>query len=236
MKKDFIIKLTTKQVNTVLDILEKDYPLAGCALKYQTKFQLLIAVTLSAQTTDLSVNNVTPNLWKAYPDSISLARANQEDVESIIKSIGLYRNKSKNIIGIAKALQQRLSVIDDAERNRYLHSHDNKDGVPDTFEELIKLPGVGRKTANVVLAEAFGEQKIAVDTHVLRVSNRIGLASAKDTYGTEMDLMKAIPKSRWTKAHHLLIWHGRNFCKARNPDCDLCSVRDYCNYHTEISD
>lgn len=222
--------------NIILDLLKKDYPKAGCALNYDTKFHLLIAVALSAQTTDVSVNKITPILWNKYPDSKALSEANQKDVEEIIKSIGLYKNKSKNIIGISKALQKRLNSLDEIERKKYQDSIDNKDGVPDEFSELLKLPGVGRKTANVVLAEAFGFQKIAVDTHVLRVSNRIGLADNDDPYKTELDLMNTIPENRWTEAHHLLIWHGRNCCKARKPECHLCSIRRYCLFANKKND
>lgn len=217
-----------KKVNEILDALRAEYPEAGCALNYDNKFHLLIAVVLSAQTTDVSVNKVTPDLWKKFPDSKSLSEASQQDVEHIIKSIGLYKNKSKNIIGIAKALQDRLSEIDEFQKLEYLKSPDNKDGVPGTYEELIKLPGVGRKTANVVLAEAFGKQKIAVDTHVFRVSNRIGLTNAEDVLKTEIQLMEILPENRWTEAHHLIIWHGRRCCKARKPNCDDCPIRELC--------
>lgn len=227
MNKNF----TAYEVNKILDLLNKEYPKAGCALNYETKFQLLIAVALSAQTTDISVNKITPGLFIKYPDSATLGSARQDDVENIIKSIGLYRNKSKNIIGISKALQDRLCRMDESKRNDYMNSSDNKDGVPDDYNELIKLPGVGRKTANVVLSEGFNQQKIAVDTHVQRVSNRIGLAKSNDTYKTELQLMKIIPEKMWTKAHHLLIFHGRNLCKARKPDCDKCPIIDYCKYH-----
>lgn len=232
MKKNF----TSKEVNTILELLEKEYPNAGCALKYDTKFQLLIAVVLSAQTTDISVNKITPKLWKLYPDSRSLGDAKQSDVEKIIKSIGLYRNKSKNIIGISKALQERLLAMDKSLKIGYINSSDNKDGVPEEFDELIKLPGVGRKTANVVLSEGFNKQTIAVDTHVQRVSNRIGLARSTDTYKTETQLMTNIPENMWTKAHHLLIFHGRNICKARKPDCNKCPIINYCKFYNKNND
>lgn len=232
MKNNF----TEEEINTILNLLEREYPNAGCALNYKTKFQLLIAVTLSAQTTDVSVNKITPSLFERYPGSKQLSNARQNDVENIIKSIGLYRNKSKNIIGISKALQNRLSSMDESLRDEYLSSKDNKDGVPGEYNELLKLPGVGRKTANVVLSEGFGKQKIAVDTHVLRVSNRIGLANSDDTYKTEVQLMNIIPESRWTEAHHLLIFHGRNLCKARNPSCTSCPIINYCKYNRKNSD
>lgn len=232
MKNNF----TEEEINTILNLLEREYPNAGCALNYKTKFQLLIAVTLSAQTTDVSVNKITPSLFERYPGAKQLSKARQNDVENIIKSIGLYRNKSKNIIGISKALQNRLSSMDESLRDEYLSSKDNKDGVPGDYDELLKLPGVGRKTANVVLSEGFGKQKIAVDTHVLRVSNRIGLANSDDTYKTEVQLMNTIPESRWTETHHLLIFHGRNLCKARNPSCVSCPIINYCKYNRKNSD
>lgn len=219
------------KINKILDALKNAYPEAGCALNYDTKFHLLIAVVLSAQTTDVSVNKVTLDLWKKFPDARALSKANQEEVENLIKRIGLYKNKSKNIIGIARALQDRLNEMDEVKRNSYLDSEDNKDGVPDTYDELIKLPGVGRKTANVVLAEAFGEERIAVDTHVFRVSNRIGLTEADDVLKTEMQLMDILPEDRWTEAHHLIIWHGRNCCKARKPECESCPVAGLCLYN-----
>src|SRR6056297_1631354 len=187
------------EIELILDLLKLEYPKAKCALDFNDKFQLLIAVALSAQTTDESVNKITPVLFEKYPDAKALAEANQEEVEEIIKSIGLYKNKSRNIIEIAK------SIVND-----YLGL------IPRNYEELIKLKGVGRKTANVVLSVGFGSQAIAVDTHVFRVSNRVGLANAKDPLATEEDLMSKIPKERWTETHHSLIFHGRNCCTARN--------------------
>ena len=204
-------------VLTILKLLDRIYPNAGCALNYQTPFQLLIAVVLSAQTTDKSVNNVTPLLFEKYPDPSSLAAADQDDVAECIRRIGMYRTKSRNIISLSAKLVS-----------------DYGSEVPDDYESLVSLPGVGRKTANVVLAEAFGHQRIAVDTHVFRVSNRIGFTSEKDVLRTEMELMRTIPEEMWSHSHHLLIFHGRNLCQARNPHCSECAVSPYCRYFKEL--
>jgi len=205
--------MRNKDVVKVLDILKETYPEAGCALDYGNRFQLLISVVLSAQTTDKSVNKVTPLLFSKYPDPVSLASADETDVQEIIRTIGMYRTKAKNII----ALSGKLALEFNGQ-------------VPGTMEELMSLPGVGRKTSNVVLAEGFGEQRIAVDTHVFRVSNRIGLANEKDVLSTEEALMKAIPSDRWTEAHHLLIFHGRRICSSQRPKCDTCPINEYCNW------
>lgn len=206
--------LERRLVAGVLDDLAEAYPDAGCALDYDSLFHLVVAVVLSAQTTDVSVNKVTPALFSRYPDAAALASAKQEEVEALIRTIGLYKNKAKNIIGMARALEERFGGE-----------------VPGGFEELTALPGVGRKTANVVMAEGFGAQKIAVDTHVFRVSNRIGLADEKDVLRTEQALMGILPDDRWTEAHHLLIFHGRRCCKARKPLCAECCLNDRCRAH-----
>lgn len=200
-----------EKVNEILDLLEKEYPDAECALDYDSVFHLLIAVVLSAQTTDVSVNKVTPELFKKYETPKQLAQADEKEVAEIIRTIGMYRTKSKNIINLAKMLVEKYDGI-----------------VPESDEELVKLPGVGRKTANVVMAVGFGHQRIAVDTHVFRVSNRIGLVNEPDVLKTELALMKTIPENRWTKTHHSLIFHGRRCCTARNPKCDECVIKDLC--------
>jgi len=200
-----------KKTNEILDILRNEYPDAGCALDHTNTYQLLIAVVLSAQTTDKSVNKVSPALFEAYPEPAALAAAKQEDVIEIIKTIGMYKTKSKNIIALAQGLMERF----DGE-------------VPDNDEDLMSLPGVGRKTANVVMSVGFGAQRIAVDTHVFRVSNRIGFVSEKDVLKTELALMKTLPEDRWTEAHHSLIFHGRNCCSARNPKCGECAIAQLC--------
>ena len=215
--------LSKKKVNEILDLLKAEYPEAGCALVHVNVYELIICVVLSAQTTDASVNRVSSALFAAYPDAKALAAASQKDVEEIIRTIGMYRTKSKNIIALAKALCEK---------------HGGQ--VPEDYDALTALPGVGRKTANVVLSVGFGHQKIAVDTHVFRVSHRIGLAGEssagtsaktageKNVLATEKELMKVLPEDRWTEAHHSLIWHGRNCCTARNPNCGACPVARIC--------
>ena len=205
MKNDDIIK--------VLDILEDTYPEAECALDHKNVFELLVCVVLSAQTTDKSVNRISPELFSKYPDAKALSEADQADVEAILHSIGMYRTKAKNIISLAKELVIRYHGI-----------------VPNTYEELVELPGVGRKTANVVLSVGFGVQRIAVDTHVFRVANRIGLVSEKDVLKTELSLMDCIPEDRWSKTHHSLIFHGRSICDARKPKCKECPIADICQW------
>lgn len=203
--------LTGKQAVEVLDSLKTEYPDAGCALKHVNVFELLVATVLSAQTTDVSVNQVTPALFADYPDARALGAADPADVEAYIKRIGMYHQKAKNIVGLSKVIA------------------DDFDGeVPHDRAKLESLPGVGRKTANVVLAEGFGEQQIAVDTHVFRVSNRIGLVHEKDVAHTEMSLMKKLPGDRLTEAHHSLIFHGRRCCHARKPECERCCIADIC--------
>lgn len=208
--------LNNSEITEVLDSLAGDYPDAKCALDYDTRFHLAVAVILSAQTTDVSVNRITPALFDTYPDAFALAAADSGDVEDKIRSIGLFRNKAKNIIAMSKAVAEQYGGE-----------------IPGDFDELVKLPGVGRKTANVILSEAFGEQRIAVDTHVFRVANRIGITDEKDVLNTERELMRRLPRDRWTEGHHLFIFHGRRCCKARNPLCDECSIRDICRSNKE---
>lgn len=202
-----------KQVKDILDRLEKEYPQAECALDYGSAFELLISVVLSAQTTDKSVNQVTPVLFAKYPDAASLAAADEMEVQEILRRVGMYKTKTKNIMALS------LKLIDDYQGS-----------VPDTYEELIKLPGVGRKTANVVLSVGFGKQRIAVDTHVFRVSNRIGLVREKDVLQTELSLMERIPEERWSRTHHSLIFHGRQCCDARKPKCNICCIAEFCQF------
>ena len=197
----------------ILNELEIMHPEAACALDFGTRFQLLSAVMLSAQTTDVSVNKVTPVLFAKYPTAEAMAEADPLDVQEIIKTIGLYKNKSKNIVALSKMLVAEYGGE-----------------VPGSFDDLVRLPGVGRKTANVVLAEGFGEARIAVDTHVFRVSNRIGLTCAKDPEGVEKGLMERLPEDQWSRTHHLLIFHGRKVCHARKPYCENYLLRDCCMY------
>ena len=208
-----------KDVHGILDILEKTHPEAHCELNYKTPFQLLVATVLSAQSTDKTVNKVTEKLFYKYPNIQDFLELEQSQLEKEIKEIGLYRNKAKNILAMCRELMTRF----DGE-------------VPASMDDLISLPGVGRKTANVVLSNAFGIPAIAVDTHVFRVSNRIGLAQAKDVEETEQQLMKAIPRDKWSKAHHWLIFHGRRICDARKPKCGECPLNINCRYYAGIRD
>ena len=205
--------LTEDKVKEVLDILEKTYPDAECALHHKNVFQLIVAVALSAQTTDKSVNQVTPALFEKNPDAESLAAADVSEVSEYIKRIGMYKTKAKNIVGMARKLVS-----------------DYGGQVPEDYDALVSLPGVGRKTANVVLSVGFGQQRIAVDTHVFRVANRIGLVHEKDVLKTELSLMDRIPEERWSRTHHSLIFHGRQCCDARKPKCDDCPINTFCEY------
>ena len=200
-----------ERIKEILDILDETYPDAECALHHKDVFQLIVAVALSAQTTDKSVNQVTPELFAAYPDAFALAEADPEEVSNYIRRIGMYKTKSRNIVNMAKVIAEK---------------YDGR--VPCDYDSLVELPGVGRKTANVVLSVGFGQQRIAVDTHVFRVANRIGFVSEKDVLKTELSLMKAIPEERWSRTHHSLIFHGRNCCAARKPDCENCTIKDLC--------
>lgn len=204
-------KLTKEETAQVLKILAETYPDADCMLDYRTPFELLVAVVLSAQTTDQRVNMVTPELFRRFPTASGLAGADQAEVEDILRSIGMFRTKAKNIIGLSRVLAEKYDGA-----------------VPEDQELLMQLPGVGRKSANVVMSVAFGHQRIAVDTHVQRVSNRIGLVDEKDVLATEKALMKAIPEDQWTDNHHRLIWHGRRVCTARKPACTACTLRGIC--------
>lgn len=189
-----------------------EYPDAHCELDFATPLQLLEATILSAQCTDKRVNMVTPELFKRYPTAAALADAEMEELEEVIRSTGFYRNKAKSLVGMAQAL------VDD---------HGGE--VPHTMAELIKLPGVGRKTANVILGNAFGiNEGIVVDTHVARLAARFGFTDETDPVKVEKALLPLFPKDSWTKFSHLLIWHGRRTCDARKPRCESCSLRDIC--------
>lgn len=204
------MKRSTKEY--IIENLNRLYPDAHCELNHKDSFELLIAVVLSAQTTDVSVNRVTPALFEKYPDALSLSEASEEDVMRLIHSIGLYKNKSRNIINLAKELVKRF----DGE-------------VPSKREELESLPGVGRKTANVVLSNCFDYPAFAVDTHVSRVSKRLMIARKDDDVLTiEKKLMKFFPRNCWSRLHHQFIFFGRYKCKAKNPECTDCPFRDSC--------
>lgn len=201
----------------ILNTIEKMFPNAKTELNYENVFQLSLAVILSAQTTDIAVNKLTPQLFKKYPNPQALAAADVEDVEKILKSIGLYRNKARNIIKFA---------------NQIVKDFNNQ--VPDNRKDLIKLAGVGRKTANVILSEYFKVPAIAVDTHVERVSKRLKIVrQSYNVLETEKRLQRALPKDRWSQAHHSLIIFGRYHCTARNPKCDICPLTADCKYYSQ---
>ena len=188
------------------------HPDAHCELDHTNAFQLLCATVLSAQTTDVNVNKATPKLFATYPDAKALAKAEQLDVEPLVSTLGFFRQKSKSLIGLAKAL---------------VESHDGE--VPRTMAELIKLPGVGRKTANVVMGVIWhAPDGVVVDTHVQRISQRLGWTKQTDPVKIESDLCKLLPRDRWDIASHILIFHGRRICLARKPDCEKCGVNEAC--------
>ncbi len=206
-------RLTKKEKSEVIDRLYSTYPEAKAELNFTTPFELLIATILSAQCTDIRVNIVTEKLFKKVKTPQDYLKLGEGELSKYIKTCGLYQSKSKNIIKACKML------VDDYNGE-----------VPKELDELIKLAGVGRKTANVVRSNAFGQPAIAVDTHVFRVSNRIGLVKETNVEQTELALMKVIPKNLWTKMHHVLIFHGRRCCSARKPKCDICIINDLCLY------
>jgi len=200
-----------KRAQSIYRILGKEFPDARCELDFQNPLQLLIATVLSAQCTDKRVNLVTPDLFKKYPTSASFTQATQENIETLIKSTGFYRNKATSILGLAVAIENKF----------------NGD-VPSTLEELITLPGVGRKTANVVLSNAFAVPGITVDTHVGRISRRLGWTINTDPVKVEFDLMELVPKKQWTLLNHRLIFFGRRICHAKKPACGACPVAKLC--------
>jgi endonuclease-3 len=202
------------KINVILNTLQDMYPDAHVELTHQSHFQLLVAVVLSAQTTDKAVNKVTPKLFEVFPDANALSKASAQDVIPLIKTIGLYQNKAKNIILLS---QQLMTLYDGI--------------VPNDRTSLEALPGVGRKTANVVLSNAFDIPALAVDTHVERVSKRLRLARKNDSVlVVEQKLMKKFPKKNWTKLHHQLIFFGRYHCTAKQPKCNDCPLFDMCAY------
>jgi endonuclease III len=200
-----------QRAGAVLDRLATVYPDARTELDFGTPYQLLVATVLSAQATDVSVNVATPALFERYPSAEAMAAATPEEVEPYIRTIGLYRTKAKNVVNAARAIVDRFGGE-----------------VPATLEELVTLPGVGRKTANVVLANAFGIATVAVDTHVGRLARRLGFSRHLDPDKVERDLMKLYPSDRWVFLHHALILHGRRVCLARTPRCTSCAVADLC--------
>lgn len=206
-----------EKARRVLDILEKEFPGATTALSFENPLELLIATILSAQATDKLVNQVTETLFKKYRSAKDFAGADPSVLETDLSSINFYRNKAKSVRGACAKI---------------LAEHNGR--VPETLEALTALPGVGRKTANIVLGNAFGKPALAVDTHVKRVAQRLGLTASDDPDKIEAELTAIIPQMRWTETTHLLIHHGRKTCKALRPDCPHCPVRQYCDYYREV--
>ncbi|HMY58223.1 MAG TPA: endonuclease III [Pseudomonadota bacterium] len=205
-------KSETARIADILDELDRLYPDAHCELVYKSPFELLIAVILSAQCTDDRVNMITPTLFARFPDPAALAQADLEELEKIIYSTGFYRNKAKNIKACAKKLVEKFGGK-----------------VPQSMPDLLSLPGVARKTANVVLGTAFGiPSGVVVDTHIGRLSQRLGMTKQDDPEKIELDLQKLWPKDRWIMSGHRLIWHGRRVCFARKPSCATCTLRPVC--------
>jgi len=205
-----------KRVKEIIKLLSKEIPDSRIALKFSNPLELLIATILSAQCTDVKVNQVTQTLFKKYKNAEDYLNVNIKELEEDIRPTGFYRNKAK---AIQKCCQELVS--------RFAGK------VPKTMEELVTLPGVGRKTANVILGNAFGIPGIAVDTHVHRVSQRIGLTKKDDPMKIEFDLMEIVPKEEWTHFSNLLIWHGRKTCIARKPLCEKCSIKKFCDYGSD---
>ena len=193
--------------------LTEMYPDAKCSLDFKTPFEMLVAVCLSAQCTDERVNKTTPSIFAQYDTPEDLANAKLEDLEKLVRPCGFYKNKSKNLISAGK------TIVSDFDGE-----------VPQTMDELITIPGVGRKSANVIMLEAFDNpQGIAVDTHCKRIANRLGFSKETEPSKIEQDLCRLIPKEYWKDVNHIFIWHGRNLCTSRNPKCSRCKLRKYCN-------
>lgn len=204
---------TKKEATEILNILRNYYPEATCSLDFQTPFQMVIAVMLSAQCTDERVNKTTPLLFKDYGTPEKMAKMDIKVLENIIHPCGFYKNKAKNALACSQTLVEKYNSI-----------------VPNNMEDLMSLPGVGRKSANVIMLEAFGDaQGIAVDTHARRISNKIGFSSKNEPEKIEQDLLKQFKKQDWKDVNHLFVWHGRYTCIARNPKCNECPLQKHCN-------
>ena len=210
--------MTVKQrYEAVIGWFEAEMPEAATELNYDNPFQLLVAVVLSAQCTDKRVNLVTPALFEAYPDAAAMAAASQDEIYEFIKSVSYPNNKARNLLGAARMLAGEFGGE-----------------IPDNIDSLLRVPGVGRKTANVILSVAFGQAAMAVDTHVFRVSERIGLTTgSRNPLQTEKSLVRHIPSEKIARAHHWLILHGRYVCKARRPECESCGLTDFCRYYSK---
>jgi len=208
-----------KRVKEIIKILSKEIPDSRIALKFSNPLELLIATILSAQCTDVKVNEVTADLFKKHRSAKDYAEANLAELEQEIRPTGFYRNKAKSIQRSCQELVKRFGG-----------------NVPKTLEELVTLPGVGRKTANVILGNAFGTPGIVVDTHVHRVSRRIGLTKNDDPVKIEFDLMEIVPQEEWTRFSNLLVWHGRRTCVARKPLCGICPIRKWCDYGSKVKE
>lgn len=202
-----------QQREAILALLEETYKGTETALHYTTPFELLVAVIMSAQCTDERVNKITARIFPKYNTPEKMGALSQEQLEEEIRDCGLFRSKAKNLLATCKMLVKEYNSV-----------------IPDTIEELMKLPGAGKKTANVVASIVYKVPAIAVDTHVFRVSHRLGLARGDDPLAVEKELQKAIPKNKWSDAHHWLIWHGRKICKARKPLCSECVLVELCPY------
>ncbi|MBR0229502.1 MAG: endonuclease III [Clostridia bacterium] len=200
----------TDNQQAILDGLSALYPNAGPELHFSNPFETLVATILAAQCTDARVNKVTPVLFRDYPDPAAMAKATPEEIFPYVKSCG-FKSKAVNIVNASRMIMEQFGGV-----------------VPNTLEELTQLPGVGRKTANVVLAFSFGLPAIPVDTHVFRVANRLGLADALTVEETERQLMELIPKADWSQAHHWMIYHGRRVCHSQKPECETCTLQPYC--------
>ena len=204
--------MNRKTAVEIFELLKKQYPDAKCSLDFNTPFEMMVAVMLSAQCTDERVNKVTAEFFPKYNTSKDFANMPLESIESLIHSCGFYKNKAKNL----KLASQKISTDFNGE-------------VPKTMEELMSIPGIGRKSANVIMLEAFNNpQGIAVDTHAKRISNRIGFSNAKEPQKIEQDLLKLFPKKYYYDANHILIWHGRNTCKSQKPNCENCCIKHLC--------
>ena len=207
--------MNKKDAIKVVEILKNTYPDAKCSLDFKTPFEMLVAVCLSAQCTDDRVNKTTPAIFARFDTPEEFANADIKELEALVHPCGFYKNKAKNL----KAAGQKI-VADFAGK------------VPNTMEELMAIPGVGRKSANVIMLEAFNmPQGIAVDTHCKRIANRLGLSNESEPSKIEQDLLKILPSEYYKDVNHIFIWHGRNTCTSQNPKCSTCQVRDYCNFY-----